>query len=138
MYEIKVFDNKGKLKEILKPVFNYSECASLGTTTSKACKECGKISQMLKPQKFCSSGACSAINKARITKAYRARKKVKLQEQPTRYCKVCAKPIKPTKRWYCTKACEHLNRRNEEKAKAAIIREIKKERNIKPVHDKGN
>ena len=137
MYEVKVFDGKGKLKKIVMPVINYDDCASLGTYTNKSCKECGKTSKMLGAQKFCSKGKCSAQNKARVTRANRARRKAELLAKPTRYCQICAKAIKPTKLKFCSKPCENKNRRNEEMAKAEIIRVLKRERNIKPVHDEG-
>lgn len=131
MYEVKVFDGKGKLKEIVIPVINYDECASLGTSTNKVCKECGKTSKMKGAQKFCSNGNCATKNRARITKAYRERKKAELLAKPTLYCQICAKAMKPIKLKFCSKPCENKNRRNEEMAKAEVIRTLKRERNIK-------
>jgi len=140
MHEVRVYDKKGKLKEILQPVFDY-EGKSRGNTTNKPCQLCGKFAKLMGNQKFCTD-ACAAKHKAQRAKMRRDAFNRERDSRPIIPCEQCGKPIAPNRRKYCGKVCDSKARKLIAMAKhartAEIIRTVKKEQGIKMVYDKGN
>ena len=140
MHEVRVYDGKGKLKEVLQPVFDY-EGKSRGNTTNKPCQLCGKFAKLMGNQKFCTD-TCAADHKSKMAKARRDNRKKEREARPVIPCEQCGEPVAPNRRKYCGKACDSKARKLIAMAKhartAEILRTVKKEKNIKLVYDKGN
>lgn len=141
MHQIKIFDGKGRLKEIVQPVFDYETCQSRGRTSSKTCQHCGKSAKLLGNQKFCNA-ECKKEHKSKMAKARRENRSKEREARPVIPCEQCGKPVAPNRRKYCGKACDSKARKLIAMAKhartAEILRTVKREQGIKMVYDKGN
>jgi hypothetical protein len=140
VHQVKVYDGKGNLKEIIHPEFD-CEGKTLGRTRNRPCELCGKFAKLQGNQKFCTS-TCAADHKSKMAKARRENRKKEREARPIIPCEQCGEPVAPNRRKYCGKACDSKARKLIAMAKhartAEILRTVKKEKNIKLVYDKGN
>ena len=122
MHEVKIFDGKGNLIEIIQPVFNY-DCNKLGRTKSRACGVCGKYSELSGNQKFCGT-TCAGKHKRKMAKLKRDASKKAREARPTIPCEMCGKPVASNRRKYCGKVCDNKVRKLNAMAKHAKTAEL--------------
>jgi hypothetical protein len=122
MHEVKIFDGKGNLIEIIQPVFNY-DCNKLGRTRNKACGVCGKYSELSGNQKFCGA-TCAGKHKRKRSKLKREANKKAREARPAIPCEVCGKPVAAGRYKYCGKVCDNKVRKLNALAKQAKTAEI--------------
>jgi len=104
--EIKVFDGQGNLKEIIQPVFDYK----FAPLRKYAPHECAyKKCQIITERKFFCSPACSEKVQEARKKTRREVRKVKREGEPKRPCEVCKKPTARLKN--CSTRCLEIANR---------------------------